>query len=218
MRRIFPNATGMDVLKMQRWTCLRKARNVLTSPEFGASSEEFRQVFSLLEEGCSGIITATDLLRAQILSRIEVLAVLPATVEWDLSLDDFNRNVTPVLIQKYVTEMGRCRVNSGVEAATWEEGLVHDEIKKQFQAAKRQHEFPFTSPDKVEHPSLPRAALAKVTSPRDSARPIAAAPLPHGLVAELVRRLSVSPARQRCTSDVVASPMYGEHSPVVSAF
>lgn len=222
MRRIFPNATGMDVLKMQRWTCLRKARSILTNSEFAASPEEFRQVFSLLEEGCSGIISAYDLLRAQILSRVEVLAVLPATVEWDLSLDDFLENVVPVLFKKYV---------EGVEATSWAESVaedsLHDEVKKQFHVSQSQISSQ-TRPEALEHLSLPHAALTKAVFPRETlalmsqaAFPAtdAAAPSPDGSVAELVSQLSCSPARQRFISDPGPSPMFPEeHSSVVSAF
>jgi len=222
MHRIFPNATGMDVLKMQRWTCLRKARNVFTNSEFAASPEEFRQVFSLLEEGCSGIISAYDLLRAQILCRVEVLAVLPATVEWDLSLDDFNENVVPVLFNKYV---------GGVEATSRAESVaedsLHDEVKKQFQVAKSQISSP-TSSEAIEHPSLPHAALTKAVFPRETLALMSqaafpatdtAAPLPDSSATELVRQLSRRPARQRFISDPGPSPMFPEEqSSVVSAF
>lgn len=214
MRRIFPSAIEIDILKMQRWTGLRKARNVLTSPQFGATAEEFRQVFSFLEECCTGTIAATDLLRAQILSRIEVLAVLPATVEWDLNFDEFTKNVVPVLTHKYVSELGMAS-----EPALWEDsGLVHDGLHEHLEAVKHDMRLPFKSAHAAESSSPTHAAKTKVGSPRGTGAP-AARPLPEGAVAELIRLLSVSPARQRCTSDMEPYAMHGmEHSSAVSAF
>lgn len=224
IRRIFPNATGMDVLKMQRWACLRKARKLLMNSEFTASPEEFRQVFSLLEEGSSGIINAIDLLRAQILSRVEILAVLPATVEWDLTLDGFDANVVPVLFNKYGEG-----ANAGVASTSWAESVaedsLHDEMRRHLQSSRSESSC-LTRPDATDEPSLLHAALTKSVFPREtlalmsqSAFPTseAASPSPNNAVAELVRHLS--PPRHRFISDPGPSPMFsGEHSPVVSAF
>jgi len=215
LHRIFPSATSMDILKMQRWTSLRKARNMLTSAEFSATRLEFGRVFSLLEEGCCGTIAATELLRAQILSRVEVLAVLPATVEWDLSLDDFNEHVMPHLVNRYVVEMGREHLISDVEVRAEVTQVFQTVSMKQFRfSVRRISDCPIASSDDDEA-GAPNVRDAEL--PHVSVRPDGAAD--DSFIKELMKRLSASSAKQSYTSHFEVSPMCGvEHSPVVSAF
>lgn len=86
VRRVFPTASASDMTRMLRWADLRKARNMLTRGDVAANLHD---VFNLLLDE-SSIVSPAELLRAQILPRAQVLALLPAhAVTMPLSFKQF---------------------------------------------------------------------------------------------------------------------------------
>jgi len=225
VNRIFPNSNAMekkmDTQKMQRWVSLRKARNLLTNPEFRGSCEELTQVFNLLQVDCIGTICANELLRADILSHAEVLAILPLSGEVQMGFDDFQDIVTPVLLSKFEAE--GVDDDSGKEN-DWQESVMN-EVKDKFNSVKAPFGFPFaTNKEGGEHPFLPAP-----TSKTDSVLAVAAAPLPPGTVATLISRLTPTKTRRLqgdsasrahwCKTEMDIPQMLGsEASLVVPAF
>jgi len=116
-QRIFPNASPTDIQKMQRWTCMRKAQKILTSETFMSQKEDMREVFTLLEEesGC-GSVLLSDLVRAQIFTKAEILDIVPETQGPHISFEEFCDILCPSLARKYVSE--GCR-DSFLEDGSW---------------------------------------------------------------------------------------------------
>jgi len=222
VNRIFPNPNAMekemDAQKMLRWVSLRKARNLLTSREFKGSCEELTQVFNLLQVDCSSTISANELLRADILSHAEVLAILPLSGEVQMSFDDFQDIVTPVLLSKFQAE--------GI-GDDWQESVNYsvNEVKDKFNSVSASFGFPSaTNKEGGEHPFLPAP-----TSKTDSVLAVAAAPLPRCTVATLISCLAPTRTNKLqgdsasmahwCKSEMDIPQMLGsEASLVVPAF
>jgi Ca2+-binding EF-hand superfamily protein len=97
-QRIFPNASPSDTQKMHRWICMRKAQRVLTSEDFIEQEDKLQEVFALLEEerGC-GSLQLVDLIRAQLLSKAEILDIVPETQGPEINFEEFCRLMRPSL-------------------------------------------------------------------------------------------------------------------------
>jgi len=232
MRRSFPNANAIDVLKMQRWVSLRKAYNLLTSSGFTANQNEFEQVFSFLEDGCTGTISATELLRANILSRVDVKTMLPTNGALRMSFDEFRENLAVLLIEKYLSEDNKGKSTFDPNKPCDSECIIRMGLKDQLSSAREPEEDPAP-------PCTPLAEVELV--PQESS------PLPADPVAELISKLSVgkqsrnevdlpsiwpciapslldnlpvaSPARERFMSQVYIAPTRSmEHCTMVSVF
>jgi hypothetical protein len=104
-QRIFPNASPNDIQKMQRWTCMRKAQQILSSGTFSAKETEMKEVFACLEEdsGC-GSVALSDLVRAEILTKADILDCAPETQGPHISFGEFLQFFSPPLVRKYATE------------------------------------------------------------------------------------------------------------------
>jgi hypothetical protein len=126
LHRIFPNVSEPDWQKMQRWVNLRKAHMVLSSATFGANDEELQAVFDLLsEDASSGTILLVDLLRAGIMSREEILAVIPESGGLNLSYQNFREIAWPVLVRKYASKETCCKYLGCGPTTDWEESMIH---------------------------------------------------------------------------------------------
>jgi len=197
MLRYFPNANDTDIMKMHRWVNLRRAYSLVKQHEFQGSHEEMKQVFSFLEEDCCGNVSACELIRAQILSRTEVLAIqLPSCVLHKMSFEVFEDSIAPKLA-------GYCKESEGAE------GSILNGLKDALHGVQQEFGSPFTKVNDfdVEHPSLPHAHSAEVVTQS----------LPEGTVAALISRLN--PKGQRGRADLGSGPLCGiEHSPLVSAY
>lgn len=218
--RIFPNATAEDLVKMQRWVNLRKAWKVVTNPEFEElvasrsrkSHNELKHVFALLEEDCSGSVSVNQLVRAQILSRDEVLKMLPPMQE-DPRIGDLG--MVFEVFEEYVSQMfthkqSHHSKHEDKENIHWEESVIHDHLAKLLHGRnKKEFKFPFATDAEAGADEL---AIAKA----DSEPVVLPPPLPPGTVAALIERLM--PMQRHCKVDMDASPMCElDRSPVVSA-
>jgi len=89
--RAFPTASPLDIARMLRWATLRKAHNILMNEDRPLSDGELQEAFLLLEDELGGVL-ATELLRARIVSREEMFALLsPAEVASSLSFESFRK-------------------------------------------------------------------------------------------------------------------------------
>jgi len=216
-KRVFPNATESDLQKMDRWSQLRKAYNLLTSANFTFSRDEQMNLFTLLTDSQAATVSATDLLRAQILSRVEILACLPATVEWELSFDDFKESVIPALVQKYGANKENLMLDSTPSSSAG--SPVNGGLQKCFRQSKLQQKIQELDDVSTQASTCSSTRLSSV-----SATPVA--PLPPGVVAELIKELSKtspkgqgpqkSPHRSRYISEI--SGYVAEQLPIVPAF
>jgi hypothetical protein len=77
---------------------MRKAQRILTSDDFRAQEEQLQEVFALLEEerGC-GSVHLVDLIRAQILSKEEILDLVPESQGPEINFEEFCRLMRPSL-------------------------------------------------------------------------------------------------------------------------
>jgi len=104
-QRIFPNTSPSDAQKMQRWTCMRIAQRILRGGNFTAQKEAMWEVFMLLEEECGcGSVPLSDLVRAQMLSKAEILDIVPETQGPHISFEEFCELLCPSLVRKYASE------------------------------------------------------------------------------------------------------------------
>lgn len=203
VRRILPNATGIDVLKMLRWVSLRKARNLLTSSEFTGSTTQLKQLFSLLEDDCSGTISPNELLRAQILSRAELVALLPSNAALSLTFEQFTEHAARVLTDKYVDKENLPQRNGNVKSSTLDDDWdLSMSILQRF--GKRAFSFPFVDiPVADDDPAS--SALLYMPTP-DSSPTRAAARVDHIATAALITGLAGPP--QQHADDTDASSMW----------
>lgn len=125
-QRIFPNASPNDIQKMQRWTCMRKAQKIVLSGAFSAKEEEMREVFSLLEEEDGvGIVALSDLVRAEILTKADILDCAPETQGPHISFDEFLQFLSPSLVRKYATEDCRSMFLESGPQAFYKESIAN---------------------------------------------------------------------------------------------
>jgi Ca2+-binding EF-hand superfamily protein len=209
--RIFPNATAIDVLKMQRWMSWRKAKKMVTSDVFRGTREQLKQVFSFLEEDSCGTISASDLWRSQILSRDEVLAMAPSAGDWNLSYESFLAVVARVLVDKYTDFFLE---ENGLLEDWWDSEIRPDletELKDKFGAVIDPLRFAFASGS--DEDPLPAAAPVE-----EKPELFVADPLPPGVVTSLISRLRPPSPESQHRSHMGASPMCGvEITPSVPA-
>jgi hypothetical protein len=213
--RVFPNTAAVDVLKMRRWSCFRRARNIVANTDtFKATPAQMKQVFSLMEEDECGTVSTNSLMRAQILSHADVIALLPLkhnSGDFQMNLEDFVDVVGPLLLFKY-SEFGKDHGDSG----DWEDSAVGQEIHDKFSEVMRTK---LNSDVEQTHASQQSSVSMNVAEEANSVVP-EPPPLPPGTVAALIARLRPSSPRQECfASDFGVSMLcHMEHSPIVSAF
>lgn len=200
VRRIFPALTAPDLLKMQRWMSLRKAQKLVMNAGFDGSEPQVEQLFALLEEDSSGVVNANEMVSSQILTRVEMMILLPPSGDLQLSSRQFNELVVPVLAEKY-----------GFSASTQENGPDHfeEDLKDKFHVAQDSSRFLVVDAAEEQTEAIYLAV--------EASKPV---PLPPGTVASLISRLKASsPSAQSCKSDVDVSLVNTlEHSSVVSAY
>lgn len=226
VRRIFPALTAPDLLKMQRWMSLRKAQKLVMNAGFHCSEPQIEQLFALLEEDSSGVVNANELVNSQILTRVEMMIVLPPSGDLQLSSRQFNELVVPVLAEKY-----------GSSASTQENGPsehFEEDLKDKFHVAQDSSRFLVVAAEEAQtearwdaiedcttqSQNKRQMELEAIFLAVEASKPAIAQPLPPGTVASLISRLKASsPSAQSCKSDVDVSPVNAlEHSSVVSAF
>lgn len=171
---------------------------------FDSSEQQVEQLFALLEEDSSGVVNANELVNSQILTRVEMMIVLPPSGDLQLSSRQFNELVVPVLAEKY-----------GFSTSTQENGPsehFEEDLKDKFHVAQDSSRFLVVDAEEEQTEAISLAV--------EASKPVIAEPLPPGTVASLISRLKASsPSAQSCKSDVDVSPLNAlEHSSVVSAF
>lgn len=103
VRRVFPSIGAEDLKLIVRWAALRKARGVLTKPDFRATDEELLEVFGYLDADASSTLSLSELVRADILDRDEVYGAFPcAERSAFLTFDEFCRIFRKLIVQKYI--------------------------------------------------------------------------------------------------------------------
>lgn len=105
IRRIFPNIVAEDLKLFGRWAHFRKARCILTTPDFKATDEEFLEVFSHLDEDDTAAIPVNELVRANILERDDIHEALPPSrAQGPLTPDEFCKFFRDVIVRKYTCD------------------------------------------------------------------------------------------------------------------
>lgn len=163
VKRVFPSIAADDVKLIVRWATLRKARGVLTKPEFEATSEELMEVFGYLDEDSSGTLSLSELVRADILERKEIYGAFPSAHQSvPLTFDEFCLMFRNLIVQKYV--------NPDRPAPT-EEALARERLceaatnlKKRFRCCTRQTQSRRSS--RAVHPSAGPAPLGPISQAR----------------------------------------------------
>lgn len=72
----WPKATEEDFGKMRRWVQLMEAQRVLREPNFRGETSDLRRIFDLLDVNGDGDLSLKEVLRANILTKSEVVQLL----------------------------------------------------------------------------------------------------------------------------------------------
>lgn len=218
VRRVFLSIGVEDVKLIVRWAALRKARGVLTKPDFKATDEELLEVFGHLDESGSSELSLSELVRSDILERDEVYRLIPSGQRSSsLNFDEFCRVFRSLIAKKYVDPDRTAPADEALARERLRETAV--DLRKRFQRCARRS-LPRRSTRVVHQPVGPMP-LGLPSPVRRRALRRGTTALPAAAAAAAARTRDESKERQAplfpCTLQVSASPRV-QQCPGIAAF